>query len=183
MGVVFGLADRIAVLVYGEVIAFDTPASVRANPRVQALPGSVLAEAQAAGSEANRALGRSRLVRSPAASSPATAKSHDPAPWRALRTNAAGRDRRAARAATARAAHHGQGHHGRSTPPLVKSGEGATNPRPQALRDRPPGIGYVPENRDIFPKLTVHQNLMLGEKAARGGRWSFDDMYRHVPAA
>jgi branched-chain amino acid transport system ATP-binding protein len=35
MGVVFGLADRIAVLVYGEVIAFDTPAAVRADPRVQ----------------------------------------------------------------------------------------------------------------------------------------------------
>jgi len=35
MGVVFGLADRIAVVVYGEVIAFDTPAAVRANPRVQ----------------------------------------------------------------------------------------------------------------------------------------------------
>jgi branched-chain amino acid transport system ATP-binding protein len=49
MGVVFGLADRIAVLVYGEVIAFDTPEAVRANPRVQeAYLGSVLAEAQAA---------------------------------------------------------------------------------------------------------------------------------------
>ena len=35
MGVVFGLADRIAVLVYGEVIAFDTPEAVRADPRVQ----------------------------------------------------------------------------------------------------------------------------------------------------
>jgi branched-chain amino acid transport system ATP-binding protein len=45
------------------------------------------------------------------------------------------------------------------------------------------GIGYVPENRDIFPKLTVEQNLMLGEK--RGGkskpRWSFADMYRMFP--
>ena len=29
------------------------------------------------------------------------------------------------------------------------------------------GIGYVPENRDIFPKLTVHQNLMLGEKRGK----------------
>ena len=49
MGVVFGLADRIAVLVYGEVIAFDTPDAVRANPRVQeAYLGSVLAEQQAA---------------------------------------------------------------------------------------------------------------------------------------
>ncbi|MDP1692309.1 MAG: ABC transporter ATP-binding protein [Burkholderiaceae bacterium] len=49
MGVVFGLADKIAVLVYGQVIAFDTPAAVRANPRVQeAYLGSVLADAQAA---------------------------------------------------------------------------------------------------------------------------------------
>ena len=48
MGVVFGLADRIAVLVYGEVIAFDTPEAVRADPRVQeAYLGSVLAKAQA----------------------------------------------------------------------------------------------------------------------------------------
>jgi len=46
MGVVFGLADKIAVLVYGELIAFDTPQAVRANPRVQeAYLGSVLAEA------------------------------------------------------------------------------------------------------------------------------------------
>jgi branched-chain amino acid transport system ATP-binding protein len=48
MGVVFGLADKIAVLVYGEVIAFDEPAAVRANARVQeAYLGSVLAAAQA----------------------------------------------------------------------------------------------------------------------------------------
>ncbi|MDO8274860.1 MAG: ABC transporter ATP-binding protein, partial [Serpentinimonas sp.] len=46
MGVVFGLADKIAVLVYGELIAFDTPEAVRANPRVQeAYLGSVLAAA------------------------------------------------------------------------------------------------------------------------------------------
>lgn len=44
------------------------------------------------------------------------------------------------------------------------------------------GLGYVPENRDIFPKLTVHQNLMLGEKTrSKGSRWSFDDMYRMFP--
>lgn len=50
MGVVFGLADKIAVLVYGEVIAFDTPDAVRANPRVQeAYLGSVLADQQVAG--------------------------------------------------------------------------------------------------------------------------------------
>jgi branched-chain amino acid transport system ATP-binding protein len=50
MGVVFGLADKIAVLVYGEVIAFDTPEAVRSNPRVQeAYLGSVLAAQQAEG--------------------------------------------------------------------------------------------------------------------------------------
>ncbi len=50
MGVVFGLADRIAVVVYGEVIAFDTPEAVRANPKVQeAYLGSVIAESQAGG--------------------------------------------------------------------------------------------------------------------------------------
>jgi branched-chain amino acid transport system ATP-binding protein len=50
MGVVFGLADKIAVVVYGEVIAFDTPAAVRANARVQeAYLGSSVADAQGGG--------------------------------------------------------------------------------------------------------------------------------------
>ena len=44
------------------------------------------------------------------------------------------------------------------------------------------GLGYVPENRDIFPKLTVRQNLMLGQKqAGQVGRWGFDDMFRLFP--
>ena len=44
------------------------------------------------------------------------------------------------------------------------------------------GIGYVPENRDIFPTLTVHQNLMLGQKrGAQSPRWGFDDMYTLFP--
>ncbi|MBX3611420.1 MAG: ABC transporter ATP-binding protein [Hydrogenophaga sp.] len=44
------------------------------------------------------------------------------------------------------------------------------------------GIGHVPENRDIFPRLTVHQNLMLGEKrGAKNPRWGFDDMYAMFP--
>ena len=44
------------------------------------------------------------------------------------------------------------------------------------------GIGYVPENRDVFPKLTVHQNLLLGQKGSgQGSRWSFDDMYQMFP--
>ncbi len=44
------------------------------------------------------------------------------------------------------------------------------------------GIGYVPESRDIFPNLTVEQNLYLGQKSARkAGRWSLDDMYQMFP--
>ncbi|WP_439519004.1 ABC transporter ATP-binding protein [Hydrogenophaga sp.] len=49
MGVVFGLADRIAVVVYGEVIAFDTPEAVRANARVQEAYLGTMAEQAAAG--------------------------------------------------------------------------------------------------------------------------------------
>ena len=44
------------------------------------------------------------------------------------------------------------------------------------------GIGYVPENRDIFPTLTVHQNLMLGQKSGqKNPRWGFEDMYKMFP--
>ncbi len=48
------------------------------------------------------------------------------------------------------------------------------------------GIGYVPENRDVFPKLTVHQNLLLGEKRGKAGRaktprWNANDMYTMFP--
>jgi branched-chain amino acid transport system ATP-binding protein len=44
------------------------------------------------------------------------------------------------------------------------------------------GLGYVPESRDVFPNLTVEQNLLLGQKGkARSSRWSFDDMYAMFP--
>lgn len=44
------------------------------------------------------------------------------------------------------------------------------------------GLGYVPENRDIFPTLTVRQNLQLGMKSTSGGgRWSIDEMFDMFP--
>jgi branched-chain amino acid transport system ATP-binding protein len=44
------------------------------------------------------------------------------------------------------------------------------------------GLGYVPENRDIFPSLTVRQNLTLGLKdAKRPGRWRIEDMLTMFP--
>jgi branched-chain amino acid transport system ATP-binding protein len=50
MGVVFGLADKIAVIVYGEVIAYDVPQAVRADQRVQeAYLGSSVADQQVGG--------------------------------------------------------------------------------------------------------------------------------------
>ena len=43
------------------------------------------------------------------------------------------------------------------------------------------GLGYVPENRDIFPTLTVEQNLILGEKKGKSSHWGIDDMYQMFP--
>ena len=44
------------------------------------------------------------------------------------------------------------------------------------------GLGYVPENRDIFPTLTVRQNLLLGQKGKEeSGRWGMEDMFALFP--
>lgn len=44
------------------------------------------------------------------------------------------------------------------------------------------GLGYVPENRDIFPQLTVRENLILGMKSNKsGGRWTMQDMFELFP--
>ncbi len=44
------------------------------------------------------------------------------------------------------------------------------------------GIGYVPEDRQVFPTLTVRQNLELGlRKAGVFGRWTFDDVFKLFP--
>jgi branched-chain amino acid transport system ATP-binding protein len=44
------------------------------------------------------------------------------------------------------------------------------------------GLGYVPENRDIFPSLTVRQNLLLGQKGKlQSERWGMEDMFDIFP--
>lgn len=44
------------------------------------------------------------------------------------------------------------------------------------------GVGYVPESRDVFPQLTVHQNLLLGRKPGqKNTHWSPEDAYRMFP--
>lgn len=69
-------------------------------------------------------------------------------------------------------------------------GEGSVLFRDRQILGRPAfeiahqGIGYVPENRDIFPRLTVEQNLQLGEKRVEHGaarRWTLSDMYAMFP--
>jgi branched-chain amino acid transport system ATP-binding protein len=52
----------------------------------------------------------------------------------------------------------------------------------KAYRIAHKGLGYVPENRDIFPTLTVRQNLVLGQKSAKAaGRWKMEDMFGLFP--
>ncbi|HXZ51152.1 MAG TPA: ABC transporter ATP-binding protein [Burkholderiales bacterium] len=52
----------------------------------------------------------------------------------------------------------------------------------KAYRIAHKGLGYVPENRDIFPTLTVRQNLLLGQKAAKAAeRWRMEDMFALFP--
>lgn len=44
------------------------------------------------------------------------------------------------------------------------------------------GLGYVPENRNIFPTLSVRQNLILGMKSTKTqGRWTIEEMFRMFP--
>ena len=66
--------------------------------------------------------------------------------------------------------------------------QGTVSLKEHALLGRKPfeiahlGLGYVPESRDIFPTLTVQQNLLLGQKGSgKGSRWGFDDMYAMFP--
>jgi branched-chain amino acid transport system ATP-binding protein len=140
MSVVFDLADRIAVLVYGEVIAHDTPERIRANAAVQEAYLGVL---QVNGGEIVSLLGRNGV--------------------------------------------------GRSTTVKAIMGDvrahGSVRFRDEEMCGLPPyviarkGLGYVPENRDIFPTLTVRENLLLGMKSARRpGRWSIEDMFTLFPS-
>jgi branched-chain amino acid transport system ATP-binding protein len=53
--------------------------------------------------------------------------------------------------------------------------------RRQAFEIAQLGVGYVPESRDIFPTLTVEENLRLGIQRGRAGRWSYADVWRLFP--
>ncbi|HTB05112.1 MAG TPA: ABC transporter ATP-binding protein [Bradyrhizobium sp.] len=66
--------------------------------------------------------------------------------------------------------------------------DGAIRFRGEDIAGLPPhliahcGIGYVPEDRQIFPTLTVRQNLELGlKRSGKFGRWDFADIFRLFP--
>jgi branched-chain amino acid transport system ATP-binding protein len=59
-------------------------------------------------------------------------------------------------------------------------GEEIAGLKPHAIARK--GLGYVPETRDIFPGLTVRQNLVLGEKPGQvQSRWTMQDMFQTFP--
>ncbi|HEX6958071.1 MAG TPA: ABC transporter ATP-binding protein [Ferrovibrio sp.] len=63
---------------------------------------------------------------------------------------------------------------------ILFKGEEIAGKKPHEIARK--GLGYVPENRDIFPGLTVRENLYLGQKSAKqGGRWSMQDMFEIFP--
>jgi ABC-type branched-subunit amino acid transport system ATPase component len=159
MGVVFGLADKIAVVVYGEVIAFDTPEAVSTLPKNMR--------------EATEMLNIDNLHAYYGKSHVLHGVSFNVKPGEIV-------------------ALLGRNGSGRSTTAKAIMGlvdcQGDINWKGQQILGKKAfqiahlGLGYVPENRDIFPKLTVHQNLLLGQKGkGKGARWSFEDMYQMFP--
>jgi len=68
----------------------------------------------------------------------------------------------------------------RSTGAIRFKGQRIDGLKPHEIARR--GLGYVPENREIFPGLTVRENLLLGLKPGRSrSRWSLDDMFDIFP--
>jgi len=67
----------------------------------------------------------------------------------------------------------------RSTGSVVFDGAEINGKRTYEIALR--GLGYVPESRDIFPSLTVEQNLILGQQRGKRSQWSMDDMYDMFP--
>jgi branched-chain amino acid transport system ATP-binding protein len=64
---------------------------------------------------------------------------------------------------------------------VLFKGEEISGLKPHVIARK--GLGYVPETRDIFPGLTVRQNLLLGEKPGQArGRWTLRDMFQTFPA-
>ena len=146
MSVVFDLADRISVLVYGQIIASGTPEEIRGNPKVQEAYLGEEAGLMLEVSDLHAYYGKSHILQ--------------------------GVDLRVDAGEIVSLL--GRNGVGRSTTVKAIMGEvppqGSIKFKGSDIAGLPSyqiahlGLGYVPENRDIFPGLTVRQNLMLGMK-------------------
>ena len=169
MSVVFDLADRISVLVYGEVIATDVPARIRAQ------------RGRAGGLPRRRRREPRRMLE---VRRPARLLRQEPHPAGRRLPRRRGRDRQPARPQRRRPLDGDQGDHGsRRARGLGASSRASGSAGSSRTRSRAAGLGYVPEDRAIFPRLTVRENLILGMKPARSAkaRWSKDDMFALFP--
>ena len=147
MSVVFGLADRISVLVYGHIIASGTPDEIRVRSEGQGSlsrrGGCLMLEVK----DLHAYYGKSHIL-----------QGVDLRHRRRRGREPAGPQRR-------RPLDHRQGDHGRGAAAGHDPLQGdRTSPGLPSYRIAHLGLGYVPEHRDIFPGLTVRQNLMLGIK-------------------
>jgi branched-chain amino acid transport system ATP-binding protein len=85
------------------------------------------------------------------------------------------------RASTARASSKrlGSGAHGPEA--IADTSSPATSDTISAQTRARMGIGYIPQGRDVFPRLTVRENLLVGEMARRGGTPDYDKVYEFFP--
>ena len=164
MSVVFDLADRISVLVYGEVIATDTPERVRANEAVQAAYLGTRA-ACLKSSDLHAYYGKSHILQG------VSFRVGAGEIVSLLGRNGAGRS------TTVKTIM------GEVAPVGSIRVQGRAHRRPRAARDRARRASATfPRIGRSFPTLTVRENLMLGVKPGQqGGRWSLDDMFTLFP--
>jgi ABC-type branched-subunit amino acid transport system ATPase component len=158
MGVVFGLADKIAVVVYGEVIAFDTPGRGAANHGCRKPIWDLR----------GRCTGRRKDTDHAESIQPARLLWQEPcAAWRGLRVKAGEIVALLGRNGSGRSTD-GQGHHGPGRVPGLVFWKDKEILGSKPTRSPTWALAMCPESRDIFPKLTVHQNLLLGQKGGKG---------------
>ena len=165
MSVVFGLADVITVLVYGEVIASTRRPRSAATRAVQEAYLGTVGRMMLEVRDLHAYYGKSHIL-----------QGVDLAVGEGEIVSLLGRNG-VGRSTTCKAI--------MGLVPPRRAGHASRagrSPGCGPTRSPMPGIGYVPEDRQVFPGLTVRQNLELGLKRAGAfGRWTFDDIFSPVP--